>query len=49
MKTLKYLFNCWWKTVKRGNPNKRAFFNFLNLFKLEIECLFMTGRTIDEL
>jgi hypothetical protein len=48
MKTLNYLFNCWWKTVKRGKPNKRSFLIFLRMLGLEMKCLFFTGRTVEE-
>ena len=48
MKTLNYLFNCWWKTVKRGNPNKRPFLIFLRMLGLEMKCLFLTGRTVEK-
>lgn len=48
MGTLHYLFNNWWKTVKRGKPNKRAFLIFLKMLRLELKCLFLTGRTVEE-
>jgi len=48
MKTLNYLFNCWWKTLKRGKPNKRSFLIFLRMLGLEMKCLFLTGRTVEE-
>ena len=48
MKTLHYLFNNWWKTVKRGKPNKRSFLIFLKMLGLELKCLFLTGRTVEE-
>lgn len=49
MKTLHYLFNNWWKTVKRGKPNKRGFLIFLKMLQLELKSLFLTSKTIDEL
>lgn len=48
MKTLNYFFNNWWKTVKRGKPNKRSFLIFLKMFGLELKCLFLTGKTVEE-
>jgi hypothetical protein len=49
MKTLHYLFNKWWETVKRGKSNKKLFLNFLKMLGLEVKCLFLTGRTLEEL
>ena len=48
MKTLHYLFNNWWKTVRRGKLNKRSFLIFLKMLGLELKCLFLTGRTVEE-
>jgi hypothetical protein len=47
--TLKYVWSNYWKTVKRGRPNKRAFFIFLRMLGVELKCLFMLGHSIDEL
>jgi hypothetical protein len=49
MSDLIYLFNCWWKTVIRGNPNKRSFLIFSKMLRLEIECLLYTGRFTSEI
>jgi len=47
--TLKYIWNNYYKTVKRGNPNMRAFLIFLRMLGLEIECLLLTGCSTDEI
>ena len=49
MKILRYLFNSWWKTVKRGKPNKRAFLIFLKMLRTEIKCILLTGYTTEEI
>jgi hypothetical protein len=40
MSDLIYLFNCWWKTVIRGNPNKRL--GVYVVFYLEMSKLIRT-------
>ena len=47
MRDLIYLFNCWWKTVKRGKPNMRAFLIFLRMLGLELKCLLLKGHSTD--
>ena len=47
--TLKYIWNKYWKTVKRGKPNMRAFLIFLRMLGVEIECLLLTGHSTDEI
>ena len=44
-----YLFNCWWKTVRKGRPNKRSFLIFSKRLQLEIDCLLCTGRFTSEI
>ena len=47
--TLRYIWNNYWKTVKRGKPNMRAFLIFLKMLTVEIECLLLTGYSTDEI
>ena len=48
-RSLKYTWNNYWKSLKRGSPSKRAFVIFLRMFYLELKCFFITGYSIDEL
>jgi len=34
--------------MKRGKPNKRSFLIFLRMLGLEVKCLFLTGRSVEE-
>ena len=47
--TLKYIWNNYWKTVKRGRPNMRAFLIFLQMLGVEVKCLLLTGYSTDEI
>jgi hypothetical protein len=47
--TLKYIWNNYWKTVKRGKPNTRAFLIFLRMLGLELKCLLLTGYSTDQI
>jgi hypothetical protein len=49
MRTLNYLFNQWWKGVKRGKPNKRAFLIFLRMLKVELKCIILFGVPVEKL
>lgn len=48
-RTLKYVWNNYCKSLKRGRPSKRAFIIFLRMFYLELKCFFITGYSIYEL
>jgi len=45
----RYLFNCWWRNVKRGKLGGRSLHLLLTILALELKCLFLTGRTLNEI
>lgn len=46
--TLKWFWSTYWITVKRGRPNKRAFYQLLIMIKIEIIFILITGYTADQ-
>lgn len=39
MSDIRYLFRCYWRTVKRGKPNGRAFRNLIAYIMLYFKCV----------
>ncbi len=46
---MQYFIKTYWRGLKRGKPKRRAFNNIVLCFLLNIKCVTLTGRTINEI